>query len=61
MTEILKGRQIPSEQILQWFGNSRGQASACFMALAQLENVHAYYEMLYPGEGDESCAVPRIY
>ena len=60
MTELLKGRQIPTEKVLQWFGNSRRQPSAWFMTLAQLENVHAYYEMLYLGEGEESCDVENL-
>ena len=30
------------------------------MTLAQLENVHAYYEMLYLGEGEESCDVENL-
>ena len=60
MIEILKGRQIPTEKILQWFGNSRKHPSAWFTVLAQLENVHAYYEMLYLGEGDESPDVKDL-
>ena len=30
------------------------------MALGQLENIHAYYEMLYLSEDEESCDVENL-
>ena len=54
MLELIQSRQIPTEKILHWFGESRNHRGAWFMVLTQPENVYAYYEMLYLGEGSES-------
>jgi len=54
MLELIKSRRIATEKILSWFGESSKHQSIWFIALTQLENVYAYYEMLYLGEGSES-------
>ena len=60
MLELIKRRRISTEKILSWFGESSKYHSTWFMALTQLENVYAYYEMLYLGEGSESSDIENL-
>ena len=54
MLELIQSRQISTEKILEWFGQSAQYHGRWFMILSGRENVYAYYEMLYLGEGVES-------
>lgn len=60
MLEIIQSRQIPTEKILQWFGESHQNQGRWFMILSSLENIHTYYEMLYLDEGVESGDVENL-
>ena len=60
MLELIQSRQIPAERIFNWFGESQKHRSLWFMTLSRRENVYAYYEMLYLGEGVESGDVENL-
>ena len=60
MIEIIQSKQIPTEKILSWFGESHNHRSLWFMTLSRLENIYAYYEMLYLGEGMESGDIENL-
>lgn len=60
MIELIQSRQIPTEKILNWFGESHNHRSTWFITLSRLENVYAYYEMLYLGESMESGDIENL-
>lgn len=60
MFELIQNRQISTERILNWFRECQKYRSLCFMILSRRENIYAYYEMLYLGEGVESGDVENL-